>query len=92
MMALTQTPVERERLRQALADQRHELRTIVQQLEREKYLVPPVDNVQWQGPARGAYEMLIDRLRNTLEQSLFALRAAERSTGVAVATLSDRVR
>jgi hypothetical protein len=92
MMGLAQTAVDQERLRQALIRQRHELKTIVQQLERERHLVPPVDDVQWQGPARGAYEMLVDRLRSTLQQSLVALRAAERSTEVAVVTLSDRVR
>jgi hypothetical protein len=92
MMGLPQTVADQERLRQALVHQRHELRLIVQQLERERHLVPPVDDVQWQGPARGAYEMLVDRLRSTVQKSLLALRAAERSTAVAVVTLADRVR
>ena len=87
-----QQSAEREQLRSALIRQRSELGAIVYQLEREQRLVPPVDDVQWQGPARGAYEMLVDRLRDTLAASVQALRAAERSSDTAIATLADRVR
>ena len=83
---------QQEQLRSALIRQRNELGTIVHQLEREQRLVPPVDDVQWQGPARGAYEMLVDRLRDTLAAAVSALRAAEHSSDTAIATLDDRVR
>jgi hypothetical protein len=91
-LGLQQQIAHQEQLRQSLSRQRSELDAIVQQLEREQRLVPPVDDVQWQGPARGAYEMLVDRLRDTLAASLTALRAAERSSATALATLADRVR
>jgi hypothetical protein len=77
-----------ETLRQQLAAQRRELAAIVAQLDADLRLVPPLGDVQWQGPARRAYEMLVDGLRNTLRAGTASLRSAERSTATAASTLA----
>ncbi|PRY67994.1 hypothetical protein B0I08_105158 [Glaciihabitans tibetensis] len=75
------------RLLAVLAEQRTDLSSALWRLERAAHLVPTVDTAQWQGPARGAYDLALARLRSSLTAAINELTAARNATHTAERTL-----